>query len=253
MPVGSKGGPLRGPSGNVRSPSGASGLRTLVCGHLHWAACQTRAMGMQRGHDTYATKMRRLLASGTDLEVDVRFIDMISRRGARILDIGCGIGAAVSGLRSRGHLAYGVDPTPAVLEVAVDLFDPTWFRALAATELSRASLLQVDLPATFDVVLMSGNVPSFLAPAELESVFTEVGHLLDSGGTFVLGTTSALRGGPNDQDRVVVPSTLTLLHRFADWHLSPYRPDSPWSVSVFSTSGSREAPHSPDGMFILPG
>ncbi len=49
--------------------------------------------------------MRNLTTGGTDLEVDVRFMDMLSPRGARILDIGCGIGSAVKGLRRRGHEA----------------------------------------------------------------------------------------------------------------------------------------------------
>ena len=50
------------------------------------------------------------------------------RRGSTVLDIGYGNGSAVSGLRARGHAACGIDPTPELLEVAVNNFDSDWFR-----------------------------------------------------------------------------------------------------------------------------
>ncbi|WP_241977254.1 methyltransferase domain-containing protein [Cryobacterium sp. Sr8] len=78
----------------------------------------------------YAAKMRQHIIDGTDLEVDARFVDMLARRGSTELDIGCGHGSAVSGLRARGHAAFGIDPTPEVLDVALDNFDSEWFREL---------------------------------------------------------------------------------------------------------------------------
>lgn len=139
-------------------------------------------MGRGRNYGTYAAKMRDHVLAGTDLEVDVRFVDMMARRSARILDIGCGIGAAVMGLRSRGHSAYGVDPTPEVLEVAADLYQAAWFRRMAAAEISPAALALGGLPESYDVVLMSGNVPSFLAQDELADTFGVVSGLLEPAG-----------------------------------------------------------------------
>ena len=99
---------------------------------------------MTHGPDyaAYAAKMRHLTASGRDLEVDARFVDMMSPRNACILDLGCGIGSAVGSLRHRGHLAYGIDPTGSILEVARELFDPSWFRAISAEGVSAATLRQ---------------------------------------------------------------------------------------------------------------
>lgn len=197
----------------------------------------------------YAAKMRDHVESGTDLEVDVRFIDMLADRHSRILDVGCGIGNAVNGLRIRGHDAYGVDPSSDVLEVAADLYNPSWFRDLSASDISPTALDEHALPPSYDLILMSGNVPAFL-PA-LESSFMRVLEILRPGGIFVVGTSTQARGGPRDQESAYVAAGLRLQHRFSDWHLGEFAPDSPWSVSVFSRPGTGPKPDSPDGMFIL--
>lgn len=208
-------------------------------------------MGKGRDYASYAAKMRRHVLTGTDLEVDVRFVDMMTRRGARILDIGCGIGSAVNGLRTRGHLAFGVDPTPDVLDVAEAIYDSSWFRKMAATEISPATLALSGLPDSYDTVLVSGNVPSFLSQDELEETFILVSGLLEPGGTFIVGTTTAIQGGPVDQDRAVTATDLALTHRYSDWHLGRFRQESPWSVSVFTASGSMDITDVPDGKFVL--
>ena len=205
----------------------------------------------QADYRNYAAKMRHLVLSGIDMEVEARFVDMISVRGARILDVGCGIGTAVAALRSRGHAAYGIDPTPTVLDVAVELYEPSWFRALGAVGIAPSQLARQGLPGSYDVILMSGNVPAFLSGDELEEVFGHVAALLNPGGTLVVGTTTAVRGGPGDQDRAVASAGLELAQRYADWHLGPLSADSPWSVSVFSAPGTQDPPQGPDGIFLL--
>lgn len=209
-------------------------------------------MSEQRDYGRYAAKMRKHVESGTDLEVDVRFVDMLSRRAARILDIGCGIGATVGGLRARGHEAYGIDPTETVLRVARELHDPAWFRLLSAAQATSTQLERSGLPASYDVVLLSGNVPSFIPAGELPSVFACVEGVLAPGGLLVIGTTTAIPGGPADQDAAAAATTnLTLEHRHADWHLGTFEADSPWSVSVFAAAGTPEPIDAPDGMFVL--
>lgn len=210
-------------------------------------------MNPGRDYDKYAAKMRHLAHAQTDMEVDVRFIDMMSKRCARVLDIGCGIGNAVNGLRARGHAAYGIDPTREVLEVAEDLYEPSWFRQMAATEAAPEKLAMNGLPQGYDVVLMSGNVPAFLSADDLRATFDKVGELLEPGGIFIVGTTTSIQGGPVDQDNAVAGSAMALSHRFSDWHLTPFHAESPWSVSVFSANRLREFTESPDGMFILQG
>ncbi len=199
----------------------------------------------------YAAKMRHLAVSGCDLEVDARFVDMLSPRGARILDLGCGIGSAVGALRNRGHIAYGVDPTGAVLYVARELFDPAWFRTMNAEGISAAALSEQDLPVTYDLVLLSGNVPAFLTPGALFQAFTHVASLLNPGGLLIVGTSTHSKGGPAAQEAAAAGSGLTLTHRYSDWHLGLFSKESPWSVSVYSNAGSRRAAGGPDGIFVL--
>ncbi|WP_432397792.1 class I SAM-dependent methyltransferase [Pseudarthrobacter sp. L19] len=202
-------------------------------------------------YDAYAAKMRRLVESGRDMEADARFVDTLVPRGAVILDVGCGIGSAVAALRERGHEAFGIDATPAVLEVATECHDPAWFRKAAAADLSIRKLGLVDLPTRYDAIVVSGNVPAFLTDAELGGVFDLAAEILVPAGQLVIGTTTQARGGPATQDELAVGAGLGLSHRFSDWHLGAFCDSSPWSVSVFTNPGARRATSGPDGMFIL--
>ena len=200
---------------------------------------------------TYAAKMRQHIADRTDLEVDARFVDMLARRGSTILDIGCGHGSAVNGLRARGHDAFGIDPTPEVLDVALDNFDSNWFRELGVEGLSRQRLAEIGIPDSYDVVLMAGNVPAFLPDNSLRWAFTQIRALLRPGGLLVVGTSTHVRGGPVDLDVAASATNLALMQRFSDWHLGHYSIDSAWSVSVFVAPGESSKFDIPDGIFIL--
>jgi len=202
-------------------------------------------------YDAYAAKMRGLVESGRDMEADARFVDTLVPRGAIILDVGCGIGSAVAALRERGHEAFGIDPTPAVLEVATECHDPGWFRSAAAADLSRRELGLEDLPTSYDAILLSGNVPAFLTDTDLMGVFDLAAKVLVPAGQLVIGTTTHARGGPAIQDELAVGTCLGLSHRFSDWHLGAFCDSSPWSVSVFTKAGTPRKTSGPDGMFIL--
>ncbi len=198
----------------------------------------------------YAAKMRRYIADGTDLAVEARFVDMISPREADILDIGCGHGSTVAALRSRGHRAFGIDPTPEILAVALECFDPDWFRAVAVEQLPD-DLSAIDLPDRFNVVTMTGNVPAFLSEDTLTGAFVRIASLLGPGGLLVIGTTTTARGGPEEQLVAAAACGLTLAHHFADWHLGVPNDESPWSVTVFRTPGTSDPIDTPDGIFVL--
>ncbi len=201
----------------------------------------------------YAQKMRDLAAAGVDLETDARFLDALLPRRARVLDLGCGIGAAVNALRRAGHLAWGIDTSGEVLQVAAELFDPAWYRRMPVTDIGSAQLQQAGLIQRYDGLLMAGNVAAFLSARELAGVFRQAGALLDPQGVFILGTTAAVFGGPEDQDRAAEGTGLKLLGRYADWHLRPFTPDSPWCVSIFAPTTARQLPGAPDGIFVLGG
>ncbi len=202
---------------------------------------------------SYASKMRMLTEEGIDFEVDVRFLDMLISRSATVLDIGCGIGNAVNGLRARGHQAFGIDPTMAVLRTAEDLYEPSWFRQLGAGEITFGRLAGLALPATYDAILLAGNVPAFLTESDFARCMAQLENHLNHNGVLVIGTTAAMRGGPTDQDLAVRGTGLILTHRYADWHLGSFDQESPWSVSIFGRSSIRQFSETPDGKFILRG
>lgn len=209
-------------------------------------------MSVSPNYRSYASKMRGMVAAGVDLEADARFIDMLVRPRARILDVDCGIGTAVNALRQRGHEAYGIDPSQEVLDVANDLFDSHWYRKLNGVDLSGSSLEEQGLPQEYDCLLMAGNVPAFLDPSELQTALDLATRILSPGGYLVTGTSTHSRGGPEDQDKIArSAATLSLRHRFSNWHLEPFDND-PWCVSVYASPGTRKPTDGPDGIFILP-
>ncbi|MDJ0376287.1 methyltransferase domain-containing protein [Cryobacterium sp. PH31-L1] len=164
--------------------------------------------------------------------------------------MGCGHGSAVAALRGRGHRAVGIDPTPEILAVALECFDPDWFRAVAVEHLPD-ELAAIDLPDRFDVVMATGNVPALLSDDTLTGAFLPIAKLLCPGGLLVIGTTTAARGGPEAQLVAAAACGLTLIHRFADWHLSVPSDELPWSVTVFQTPGTGDPVDTPDGIFVL--
>ncbi|WP_313811480.1 class I SAM-dependent methyltransferase [Glutamicibacter sp.] len=209
-------------------------------------------MDAETDYAGYTRKMLKLAQVGVDLEVDVRFVDMLTPRQARILDIGCGIGSAVAGLRARGHQAFGIDPIPELFQAATALHEPHWFRQMDAGSLDKSDLIATGLPATFDALMATGNVPEFLTPLEIEQVFTFARERLSTIGSLVIGTTTHGKHGPNFLDQTARRSGMQLQQRFADWHLNPFVDGTPWSVSVYTLVGAREPFPAPDGKFILP-
>lgn len=201
---------------------------------------------------SYARKMEQLARNGTDFEVDVRFVDMLIPRNSKALDLGCGIGSAVKGLRDRGHQAFGIDVEQSVLTVAQELYGDQWFRLLDASQLTPDTLNSMGMPSSYDLVLMDGNVPSFLSPKELRITMRQIADVLVRDGVLVTGTTSHSVGGPSAQDQAATSAGLVLTHRFSDWHLAPFAGDSPWCVSVYAATHNRRIVESPGGVFILP-
>ncbi len=208
-------------------------------------------MQIRPEYGQYASMMRQHVATGTDLEVDARFVDMLVARHAAILDVGCGHGSAVNALRRSGHLAFGIDPTPVILKIATDRFNPAWFRDLGAEQISPPTLREVGLPSAYDLVLMAGNIPAFLSDAALAMALAQVVAVLKPGVFLVVGTTVRAQGGPQDLDGAAAAAGLLRRQRFADWHLGRYGEDPRWSVSVFQSPGEPPAAPGPDGIFIL--
>jgi len=94
--------------------------------------------------------------------------------GARILDVGCGSGRDVKAFRSMGFHAFGIDPSPELLELAVANVGP-YFTG------GRAETFKTDAP--FDAVWACASL-LHLRRGQLHSALRNLRDSLRPGGVF---------------------------------------------------------------------
>ena len=184
------------------------------------------------GHsDWYVERFRTLAAEGADLHGEARLVDAMLRRGARVLDAGCGPGRVGSRLAELGHDVVGVDLDPVLIAAAEhDHPGPRWIVG---------DLAELDLPANgvdtgFDVVVCAGNVMGFLDPVTRRQVLANLRSVLAPGGRIVTGFGS---GGDypfgeffDDVEQVGLVADL----RFSTWDLRPFTAGSEFLVAVLA-------------------
>ena len=178
----------------------------------------------------YIERFRRMAAEGADLAGEARLLDAMLARNARVLDAGCGPGRVGAELAARGHDVVGVDVDAALIAAAeADHRGVRWVVS---------DLAELDLPAhgesePFDAAVLAGNVMAFVAPGTEGRVLDRVTRHLRPDGVVVIGF-ALDRGYPlTALDEHAAAAGLTLEHRFATWDLRPFRPDSPFAVSIF--------------------
>jgi SAM-dependent methyltransferase len=182
-------------------------------GHSHW----------------YVERFRSMARAGEDLAGEARLVDAMAPRGARILDAGCGPGRLGGYLAASGHDVVGVDVDSVLIEAAEqDHPGPRWLVG---------DLAELDLPARgitepFDVILLAGNVMTFLAPSTRVQVLRRLRAHLGSDGRAVIGF-GAGRGYEFTQflddatDAGFVPDVL-----LSTWDLRPFTDDADFLVAI---------------------
>lgn len=127
----------------------------------------------------YAGRFRELAESGEDVDGEARFVADLLPPPARVLDAGCGTGRIAIRLTALGYITVGCDVDEAMVAVArQDAPDLGWHVADLAT---------LDLGATFDVVLLAGNVVPLLEPGTLGATGERLAAHLAPGGVLVAG------------------------------------------------------------------
>ncbi len=187
--------------------------------------------------DFYVDRFAREYAEGADLEGEARFVDVLAPRGARILDGGCGTGRLTGALHRMGHRVIGVDRDEGMIEIAGKRYPGPCFVAADLLSLSPDLLLAAGGPAEFDVVLLAGNVLVYVAPGTEREVLATAAGLLVAGGRMVAGFATDRDYRVADFDGDAAAIGLTVEHRFATWHLDPWRPDADWAVTVLRREG----------------
>lgn len=176
-------------------------------------------------HSTwYRDRFRDLAAEGADLEGEARLVDALAPRGSRVLDAGCGAGRLGGTLHRRGHDVTGVDADEVlVAEARATRPGPTWLVA---------DLLDVDLGATFDVVVAAGNVLVFLAPGTERDVVANLARHVADDGALVLGFRLDRHYGLADLDEHLAAAGFAVEQRFATWDMRPLTADAEFAVTI---------------------
>lgn len=184
----------------------------------------------KEGHSSwYVERFRRMAAEGDDLDGEARLVDAMVRRGARILDAGCGPGRVGAALHERGHTVVGVDVDPVLIEAAEqDHPGPVWLVA----DLAHLDLSSSGIEEPFDAAVLAGNVMVFLAPGTEEPVLRRVAAHVVPGGRVVTGFHTDRELSLADFDAAVAAAGLRLEHRFATWDLVGWHDDADFAVSV---------------------
>ncbi|GAB1510165.1 class I SAM-dependent methyltransferase [Actinophytocola sp. KF-1] len=182
------------------------------------------------GHSTwYVERFRTMARNGDDLAGEARFVDAMVRRGARVLDAGCGPGRVGGALAAAGHDVVGVDVDPALIAAAEeDHPGPRWLVG---------DLAELDLPARgvgepFDAIVCAGNVMAFLAPSTRLEVLRRFRAHLREDGRAAIGY-GAGRGYGFDEflaDAKTAGFAADLL--LSTWDLRPFTEDADFLVAV---------------------
>lgn len=154
------------------------------------------------GTTGYARAADALLATRLPFEtVHAPILPLLPAPPARILDVGAGPGHDAATLAAVGHAVTAVEPTPELLQGAMDLYPDAgvdWIDdALPGLDRLRAAR-----PAPFDFILVEG-VWAHLTEAERAEAMPRLAGLLAAGGALAI----SLRHGPAAPGRVVHPVT----------------------------------------------
>lgn len=181
----------------------------------------------------YVERFRKMVAEGDDLAGEARFIDAMAARASRILDAGCGPGRVGAILAELGHEVVGVDVDPVLIAAAHnDHPGPTWL----VGDLAEFDLASHGITEGFDVIVVAGNVMTFLAPGTRREVLTRLRACLREGGRVVTGF-GVGRGYEFDEFFADAHAAgLAVEWSIGTWDLRPLTDQSDFLVAVFGRS-----------------
>jgi SAM-dependent methyltransferase len=180
----------------------------------------------------YGRHFADLVDRGADVAGEARLADALAPRGARVIDIGSGMGRIAAALTERGHDVVATEPDPALRTQSLATY--------ADLEVLPHDALALD-PAevgTFDLAVLVGNVMVFLAEGTERSVLTRVRDLLAPDGRALVGFhLQAVKAGsrtyPADEFVADAESVgLRVVHRFGSYEL--HEPVDDYAVWVLA-------------------
>ena len=192
----------------------------------------------------FGRKFGELVASGQDVDGEARLADTLLPRGARVLDVGAGMGRVTAALSARGHTVVGIEPDLALVEQARATYPG--IDVLHSDVLGLDDALLGDRPAEYDLVVVVGNVMVFLAEGTERRVLSLLRSRLAPGGRVLLGfhlvgAPAHARGYPAEEFVAdASASGLRVDARFGSYELHPATEE--YAVWVLSASDAGPPP-----------
>ena len=193
------------------------------------------------GNRGYGAKFAQLVAEGSDVDGEARLADVLAPRGARILDVGSGMGRVAAALQARGHRVVAVEPDAALVEQSR--------RTYPDLEVIHADVLEADLNglhASVDLAVLVGNVMVFVAEGTEREVLRRVRATLAPGGRVLVGfhpvdgPATARDYRPDEFTADATAAGLRVDHLFGSYELHPASPDyAVWLLSRDDAPGAQ--------------
>lgn len=180
----------------------------------------------------YGRHFADLVAQGADVAGEARLADALVPRGARVIDIGSGMGRIAAALADRGHEVVATEPDPALRAQSRATYVDLEVLPHDALALDPAEV------GTFDLAVLVGNVMVFLAEGTERSVLARVRDLLAPSGRVLVGFhLTAVKAGsrtyPAEEFVADVESAgLRVVHRFGSYEL--HEPVDDYAVWVLA-------------------
>jgi SAM-dependent methyltransferase len=167
----------------------------------------------------YGRHFADLVAQGADVAGEARLADALVPRGARIIDIGSGMGRVAAELAARGHDVVATEPDPALRDQSRATYADLEVLPHDALALDPAEL------GAFDLAVLVGNVMIFLAEGTERGVLRRVRDLLAPDRRALVGFhLQAVKAGsrtyPAEEFVADVEAAgLRVVHRFGSYEL----------------------------------
>ncbi|MDT0188047.1 class I SAM-dependent methyltransferase [Microbacterium sp. ARD31] len=180
----------------------------------------------------YGQHFATQVARGVDVDGEARFIDALAPRGARILDLGSGMGRVAAALQARGHDVVATEPDPALRAQSEATYPDL------AVLPHEALALDPDQLGGFDVVAVVGNVMVYLGEGTEVAVLERVRDLLAPDGRAAIGFhLTAIKAGSRTYPAEefvsdVAAAGLRVVHRFGSYEL--HEPNDAYAVWVLA-------------------
>lgn len=167
----------------------------------------------------YGQTFAQRVAAGADVDGEARLVDALAPRGARILDIGSGMGRVSAALRSRGHDVVATEPDAALRAQSATTYPDLEVLPHQVLELDPTRL------GLFDLVVVVGNVMVYLGEGTERAVLRRIRDLLAPAGRAVVGFhLTAVKAGsrtypPDEFVADAASAGLRVVHRFGSYEL----------------------------------